>query len=189
MPLVYYITDYAYEKLIDLAKQLNYIEPNAKRAKGMSEFLDALSHQEFIDTRPPEMIEEHEKASLRSSPPRWTITGEYRKPRLLSLTPTSIFNYLKIGILTGVIVTEKLVNPGRINRSEEALVASVLEAIGLELLTPTSLPPVKKVMYTNGAVSRVPTSKRTRESSTEIPKETSLDIYFRRGSSRIAGSS
>ncbi len=181
MPLVYYITDYAYTKLVDTAKNLGYIDPNALRAKGLSEFLDKFSECEFVDNRPEELIIEHEATLQRSSPPRWTIPGEYRKPRLLSITDSSIINYLKTGIKTGVIITRRLINPGRLNRSDEALVATVLEAIGLELLVPTQLPPEKKDFYTSGAISRIQKVKRTRIPDTKLSEETSLDVYFKRG--------
>lgn len=136
----FYVSDKAYDTLIALAKQQNYVQRSLIRPRGLSEFLEALSNYRMQDTRPDSEVERHLFEISTHHAPIWA-SYYLRRARALTLYRQSTANYIHIALQMGIIREEApwtIGGPNRLNPT--SVIGYVLESIGLGWITPVTLP-------------------------------------------------
>jgi len=121
--------------LMHQAFVLGYLSsPKAKNARGVSAYINAIGVGDFEDTRPIHIKEYHEQELVAN----WSCE-EYRPQTRLRLAPLVILNMYKYGLEHGIV------NPRVVSEQPPAssILGYMLEAIGIEWLTPIN--PPKKV--------------------------------------------
>lgn len=136
---IYYISDKAYQKLVQFSVRQGYKKLETERAYGMSEFLEDLAYYDFIDTRPQSIIERHNQEIAHDRAPTWTSYGN-RRPRMLYLPAPAIQRYITQAYIFGIIREVPYVKGGPSVVQPISVVAYVLEGIGLEWITPIRFP-------------------------------------------------
>jgi hypothetical protein len=140
MPNNYYISEIAYTTLVNLGIQQGFINRTSKNAVGMSRFLERLSFCEFEDTRPSYAYEIHREELATEHQPKWALEGEPRISRFFTLSDEAMQNYTESAFKLQVIITRPLANGGQGKNTILRIVGVMLEAIGLEWVTPLTLP-------------------------------------------------
>ena len=143
--VLYFLSDEAYEHLIDLAKEQGYIKPKAKSSKGLSDFIHdlvTLPNIHYSDNRPDYMRSYHEASIRFGMAPDWKCPGVPRRTRCLRFYPTTKAHLLKIAKEFKIIGTYI---SGRASIAKPDLtIGYVLEGLGLGWILPDALP-LKKV--------------------------------------------
>jgi hypothetical protein len=135
----YYITDLAFGKLVGLAQRHRYVRFGTERAKGLSEFLNDLSHFDMEDTRPQIVKERHEQEIRLNRSPTWLYVYN-RRARLLSLTDEALQKYVEVALQVGIIKKDPYPIGGPDRRTPYPTVSLVIEGIGLGWITPVTIP-------------------------------------------------
>lgn len=138
-PRIYSISETAYKYLQRMCLYQGYISPGLTRNRGMSLFLNDLSHSTFTDTRPSDITYRHNVEIKNGRAPLWSSYSR-RKNRMLKLTDESIQNYITIAYTFGIIKDPPYIVGGPSLQNPYAIVGYVLEGIGLKWLTPDQLP-------------------------------------------------
>ena len=143
----YHLSDEAYDNLIVIAETFQFISKGTEKKRGISEFFNALAEKDFIDTRPDE-LREYDEAMLRNyRQPMWGLGLYTRRPRYLKLTDKALELYVKHAILHRIFVGREYTG-GPYFKSQIAITAAILEAIGLHFLTPVEFPsPKTRVLH------------------------------------------
>ena len=145
-PSLYYISDQAFAHIVTLAREQEYILPSAdQRVHGISTFCNKLSECIFIDTRPLDIQKAAIDAMEHSVFLQYGWTMQYpRRQRTLTLTPLTLQNFLNLSLKLGITPPNKpnaLFQPTPIiQHNIRTFAAAVLEAIGIEWLTPNPSP-------------------------------------------------
>lgn len=138
MPDLYHISDKAYEHLVELAIEHNFVRGGSLRRAGMSRFIERLAFRTFVDTRPDEYRAADEARMSRFRCPIW-VDGSIRRMRTLDLSDEALSQYcakaLELNITLG-----RYYRGGPWWKSPTSITATMLEAIGLGWLTPTRIP-------------------------------------------------
>lgn len=140
----YQISDPAYNKLSLIAQRQSYIPIGAQRLKGMSTFLEDLSKQKFMDTRPQHILLRHNLEIRAGRAPVWRALQYPRRTRLLTLTEKAQERYIILALAIGIITEEPFVVGGPSRLTNTPTISHVLEAIGLGWITPEKLPIASK---------------------------------------------
>lgn len=136
---IFYVSDKAFGHLVHLAQVRGYVKWGAQRVKGLSEFLNMLSESKFTDTRPDLVRQRHEEEIRMGRAPTWLHTRT-RRARNLQLSETAIENYLELAYKVKIIKDEPYTIGGPSRLTPQPSVSLVLEGIGLQWLTPKTLP-------------------------------------------------
>lgn len=118
------------------AFRLGYVTSlNHRNYRGLSAYIDALATCNFEDTRPDDVRELHEAMLASNYFPFWSAE-EYRPQTRLHLYNTTIAKLYAFGI------TNDIINPRRVvmNPPAVSVIGYVLEAIGINWLTPVDPP-------------------------------------------------
>lgn len=132
----YNLSDTAYNHLLDLARQANYIYSTdlvKSKPKGISEFLNIISEFTYQDSRPSYIKQSDLQRLQNQRLPYWSLEYQ-RRARWFKLTDAARQAYVCIAMQFGITnnyyyKTQRL--------STTSLVNATLEAIGIEWLTPT----------------------------------------------------
>jgi len=137
---IYYISDSAYEKLLQLASDQGFTKFHYKSHRGLSDFLNKLSYSEFIDTRSEFIKERHSKLLKEHRRPQWAHGLSPKLPRCLTLTDEAIYNYVETALRLKIHLLRRLVRGGQPNRSAVAICGLALEALGAGFIHPVQVP-------------------------------------------------
>ncbi len=134
----YYLSDVAYDYLSKMAVEQNYVAEGVLHRVGISQFVERLSYRKYIDTRPDDikLLDERLLASKRI--PMWN-TEEYRTSRTFRLSEGALTRFA-ITALSHRMTLGPAYKCGPYWKSLPSIAAWVLEAIGVEWLTPTEWP-------------------------------------------------
>lgn len=140
MPVsIFYISDHAFGHLVHLAQLRGYVPYGSQRVKGLSKFLNDLAKTKFIDTRPDLVVRRHQEEIEHDHAPTWTHTRT-RRARNIQLTDDSLARYLLVASNNGIIRNPPYTTGNPQMTTAQPAVSLVLEGIGLEWLTPDTLP-------------------------------------------------
>lgn len=192
MQAIYYLSFTAFENITQLAKNRGFIKQNNKNSYGLSEFLDSVSCLKFIDTRPDWAKRQHIAELKREVRPKWSFMGEKKIARFLDIKDETIVNFVQIGIELGIIITRPLTNGGQAKLTDLAITGHVIEAFGIEWITPVSLPLFVPKDKESGRprkrVLKVAKRQRTKVED-QIPEDHPLLVYIKRSNGRSPRSS
>jgi hypothetical protein len=135
----YYLTDRSYAYLVHTAQKQGYVEFGAKRVRGMSDFLNDLALCEFEDTRPDLVKRRHNEERTFNRAPTW-MNVRQRRARSLQLNPPAVDRYFLVALQMGIIEVEPFAVGGPARNTPYPSIAIVLEAIGLQWITPNMWP-------------------------------------------------
>lgn len=138
-PRAYYLSDPAYNVLINIAQVKKYVARNSDRAKGLSTFLNDLAQMKMTDTRPSIVIERHNQEIKHNHAPTW-LKYHNRRGRLLKLSDDAIARYILHAHKVGIIRDEPWPVGGPDRKLPYATISLVLEGIGLQWITPDEWP-------------------------------------------------
>lgn len=139
MAELFYISDKAYATLVTMAMSGGFVSMNAQRMHGMSKFIIALSRRQYTDTRPDFMKADDEYLISMRHTPTWIPGEQPRKSRGITINQSTL-------VRLGVIALEHRIFIGRYYKggpmynSPVSIAGAVLEAIGLNYLTPDVWP-------------------------------------------------
>lgn len=139
MANIFFISDQAYSVLTRLGQRQGYINIDPKRVNGMSKFLEDLADANFKDTRPSTVVQRHEAEVRFGRAPLWA-TYHLRRQRLLTLSDLALMKYMQIALSFGIINPEPFPVGGPSRLTMIPTTSLVLEGIGLEWITPISVP-------------------------------------------------
>lgn len=87
-PFKLLLSDQAYETLTYRAHQHGYVKSlTSQTTKGLGNYIEFLSTQAFIDTRPTNLIEDSRKRVAVGKSPEWIREGTHRRVRSIFLDP------------------------------------------------------------------------------------------------------
>lgn len=135
----YYISDFAYGRLIGMAQRNRFVEYGSNRVRGMSKFLNYLSVMPMNDTCPDLVKERHIQEIKNNRAPSWSHT-RLRRNRLLKLTDDAIERYILVAWEMDIIRAEPWAKGGPDRSTPYPTISIVLEAIGLGWITPEMFP-------------------------------------------------
>lgn len=136
---IYYVSDYAYSRLLTMAQQGRFVSYGASKARGMSRFIDTLSYIPMDDTRPDLVRRRHEEEIRNNRAPTW-LHIKIRRARLLTITDDTIARLLLVAHQVGIIGDKPFAVGGPKRNIPYPIVALVIEAIGLGWITPEYIP-------------------------------------------------
>jgi hypothetical protein len=136
---MFYVSDKAYNHIVLLAQQCGYVKYGSNKVKGLSTFINDLAHTTFYDTRPELVKARHRDEMRMGRAPTWLHTRT-RRMRNLQLDESTIRKFVEVALQVGIIRPEPDTIGGVSRLTPGPTVALVLEAIGLQWITPTVLP-------------------------------------------------
>jgi hypothetical protein len=138
--VLYYLSDDAFATISRMAEQQGFVAQGAIHKRGLSNFINKLSEQEFDDTRPKNVISRHIQEIQTGRAPTWK-SYQQRKTRTLQITDKARANFYKIAIQVGIIkANEPWIVGGPDRYNLVSITSYVLEGIGLRWVTPKRLP-------------------------------------------------
>lgn len=131
-PTTYYVSDSAYQGLIQQAVQLQYVSPGSQRQDGISGYVCALSECELFDARPEDIRELDETLLNDHRLPYWS-SEETRRPRFLDINLEANIRFYLHALRLRMLVLDRIILGGKgpIRGSLESTTGYVLEAIGI----------------------------------------------------------
>lgn len=152
-PAIYSLSDEAFHWWITSAHRLNYVA-TTKHANGLSAFITDMAPPAIIysDTRPTLTLNDPMFSSILSTyfdtDTLWQAHASPRMPRSLSLPNQTISSYSSLAFFHHILEINTRIPRDIPKTNTKAYAANALEAIGLNLLTPTSYPsPLTKARY------------------------------------------
>lgn len=136
---LFYVSDYAYDKLVLKAIEQLYVAKDARRASGMSRFIEDISKVSVRDTRPEHIKRRHTEEIRTGHAPKW-MTYHERRTRLLQMTPETLERYYVMAHVIGILRDDPWPIGGPNRQNPVAVTSYVLESLGLGWITPERWP-------------------------------------------------
>jgi hypothetical protein len=149
---LYYLSDKAYNYLVDQAIAHNFVKDESVRRQGMSRFLEQLSFRNFTDCRPSGLKEYDQYMLDNRKTPNWANGLYPRRSRHINVDEDTKVRYGVVALEVKIYVDRWHVG-GPVWNSPNSIVSCVLEAIGIKYLLPDRWPEAE--VLTEGQLSEI----------------------------------
>lgn len=139
MAELFYLSDKAYDYIVEQGVKAGFIKETSARRAGISRFLELLSYRAFMDNRPQSLREYDESMRANRRTPLWATGLRDRRQRSMIIDSDTKLRYGKIALDVGIYV-DRWHKGGPAGNSPNSIVSSVLEAIGIKYLMPDQWP-------------------------------------------------